>query len=136
MKPEDHGGLTPELLADIYPRLYHMAEVNSWDSIQRHGLLSTSALLDFFGYSGPERERIESARRPVSVVRHEQFVAGDWWQGLAVQVLALFVQVASDQFEHRLEAAGVEGRHRSVGGLAQGLLGGLLDIGGAHQLAR
>jgi hypothetical protein len=34
-----------ELLADCLV-LYHMAERGSWGSIQRHGLLSTSALLD------------------------------------------------------------------------------------------
>jgi hypothetical protein len=45
-----------------------MAEANSWESIQKYGLLSTTALLDLFGYSGQERERIESQRRPASVV--------------------------------------------------------------------
>jgi hypothetical protein len=44
-----------------------MAEENSWESIKKYGLLSTTALLDLFGYKGEERERIESHRRPASV---------------------------------------------------------------------
>jgi hypothetical protein len=66
--------LTPAVLARRYPRLYHMAEANSWDSIQRHGLLSTTALLDLFEYSGTEREQIESVRRARSmVVEHRSY---------------------------------------------------------------
>ena len=38
-----------------HPRLYHMAEAGSWPQIERGGLLSTSALLDRFGYEGEER---------------------------------------------------------------------------------
>ena len=41
-----------------------MAEDGSWPSIQKHGLLSTSALLTLYGISGIERERIESDWRP------------------------------------------------------------------------
>jgi hypothetical protein len=44
-----------------------MAEADRWESIRDTGLLSTTALLDRFGVAGAERERIESARRPVSV---------------------------------------------------------------------
>jgi hypothetical protein len=44
-----------------------MAEAGSWPSVQRHGLLSTTALLDLFGVSGSERAAIESARRPESL---------------------------------------------------------------------
>lgn len=46
------------------PELYHMAEEGSWPSIQKYGLLSTSALLTLYGYGGIERERIESEWRP------------------------------------------------------------------------
>jgi len=59
--------LTPAYIAERWPRLYHMAEAGSWPSVQRHGLLSTSALLDLFEIIGAEREAIESARRPESV---------------------------------------------------------------------
>ncbi len=44
-----------------------MAEAGSWPSIERHGLLSTSALLDLFGVQGAKREALELAHRPDSV---------------------------------------------------------------------
>lgn len=45
-----------------------MAEAGTWPTIARDGLLSTTALLDRFGFpSGPERFAIESCRRPQSV---------------------------------------------------------------------
>jgi hypothetical protein len=56
-----------ELLLDC-PVLYHMAERGSWPSIRRHGLLSTSALLDLYDVAGSEREAIEARRRPDGVV--------------------------------------------------------------------
>lgn len=49
------------------PTLFHMAEAGSWPSIRRHGLLSTSALLDLYGVRGVARERIERRRRPEGV---------------------------------------------------------------------
>ena len=59
--------LTPDYIASRWPRLFHMAEAGSWSAIERHGLLSTSALLDLFEVRGIERDVIESARRPESV---------------------------------------------------------------------
>jgi hypothetical protein len=55
-----------QLLTDLYPRLYHMSHAGSWPSIQRHGLLSTTALLDLFEVIGERREALESCRRPKS----------------------------------------------------------------------
>jgi hypothetical protein len=60
-------GIAPEVFVTRYPRLWHMAEANSWESVRRHGLLSTSALLDRFGVEGAKRLGLESARRPRSV---------------------------------------------------------------------
>ena len=61
-------------LASMYPCLYHMAEEGSWSSIRRHGLLSTSALLDRCRVSGRRRAGIESEIRPRSVrVSGEEF---------------------------------------------------------------
>jgi hypothetical protein len=51
-----------------YPRLWHMAEDGSWDSIRKHGLLSTTSLLDLYGYAGKARLELEAARRPESVL--------------------------------------------------------------------
>lgn len=48
------------------PTPYHMAERGSWPSIARHGLLSTSALLDLFAVAGPDRAKSEAARRPLA----------------------------------------------------------------------
>lgn len=50
-------------LVETFPRLYHMAHANAWPGIQRHGLLSTAALLDLFEIQGDMRDRIESCRR-------------------------------------------------------------------------
>lgn len=51
-------------LISKYPRLYHMAEDGSWPNILKHGLLSTSALLTLYGYTGEERRLLESEWRP------------------------------------------------------------------------
>jgi hypothetical protein len=44
-----------------------MAQIGSWPSMQEHGLLSTTALLDLFEVRGDERYRIESCHRPKSI---------------------------------------------------------------------
>ncbi len=54
-------------LFSLYPRLWHMAEDGSFDSILTHGLLSTSALLDLHAVQGEERWALERMRRPKSV---------------------------------------------------------------------
>lgn len=54
-------------LIDLHPRLWHMAADASWPSIERYGLLSTTALLDLYGYEGRERSDLEAAKRPESV---------------------------------------------------------------------
>jgi hypothetical protein len=56
-----------EVLTDC-PTLFHMAEHGSWQSIRRHGLLSTSALLDKLQVVGEQRRSIESQHRPRNVV--------------------------------------------------------------------
>jgi hypothetical protein len=50
-----------------YPRLWHMAALDSWPLIELHGLLSTSALLDLFEVNGERRFALESRHRPESV---------------------------------------------------------------------
>lgn len=60
-------GITPEQLVNEYPRIYHMAEYGSWPSIQTHGLLSTTALLDLFEKNGEERFRLEACHRSESI---------------------------------------------------------------------
>src|SRR5260370_9884168 len=74
-------GVTPEELAQIYPCLYHMADAQSWPSIRKHGLLSTTSLLDLFELSGKQRANIERCHRPECVQinhdRHGQAVVRD-----------------------------------------------------------
>jgi hypothetical protein len=74
-------GVTPEGLADVYPRLYHMAEGGTWGSILKHGLLSTSSLLTLFEVDDGTRNEIEARRRPESVpithARHGRAVVRD-----------------------------------------------------------
>jgi uncharacterized protein DUF7002 len=69
-------GVDSKTLAAKYPTLYHMAALGSWPSIQRHGLLSTSALLDLYGLNGTPRQRIEAEHRP-SIVRIENPTHGE-----------------------------------------------------------
>ena len=60
--------MTIDQLVKTYPRLYHMAESGTWESILRHGLLSTAALLDLFEVSGQQRRSLMRERRPESVL--------------------------------------------------------------------
>ena len=51
-----------------------MAEVDSWPSIKKHGLLSTTALLDLFQVRGELRRSLERKHRPESVeIRHPEY---------------------------------------------------------------
>ncbi len=59
--------MTVDELLDAYPRVWHMAMDGSWPSIEKYGLLSTSALLDLHGYAGDKRHAIEAAHRPQSI---------------------------------------------------------------------
>ena len=58
--------MTPEELADIHPRLYHVTSPTALPVIRRHGLLSTDRLLTLFGVSDAERAAIARQRRPES----------------------------------------------------------------------
>ena len=60
--------MSPDEFVRRVPRLYHMAAEDAWDSITRHGLLSTCALLDLFEISGEQRRAIESRHRPNTMV--------------------------------------------------------------------
>lgn len=51
-----------------------MANDDSWPNIKEHGLLSTSALLDKWEYTGPEREAIECKLRQEKVcIYHKEY---------------------------------------------------------------
>jgi hypothetical protein len=59
-----------EKLFEMYPKLYHMAEAGTWESIQRRGLLSASAVLDLFRLAGDQRNvyEVEHRRQMLSVL--------------------------------------------------------------------
>lgn len=56
-----------EVLLARYPRLFHMAERGSWESIKSRGLLSTSAVLDLHKVTGSARRKLEAEHRPDKV---------------------------------------------------------------------
>lgn len=65
-------GVTPTELAKLYPRLYHMAERDSWEGIMRHGLLGTEALLRLFEVPASVTRPILTQQRTESVaIEHE-----------------------------------------------------------------
>lgn len=53
-----------EKIIELYPNLYHMAERDTWKSIKSRGLLSTTAVLDYFDVKGTDRAQFESEHRP------------------------------------------------------------------------
>jgi hypothetical protein len=62
----------PAELVATYPRIFHMAEASAREGIQRHGLLSTGALVDLFETPNPRRSRLLAERRPdMTAVRHD-----------------------------------------------------------------
>jgi hypothetical protein len=65
--------LTADLIR-LYPRLFHMAADGSWPSIERHGLLSTNALLDRWEVDRETRgELTAGVRNSISTIEHLEF---------------------------------------------------------------
>jgi hypothetical protein len=58
--------LTPDELAALHPRLYHVTSPGALPGILRHGLLPTSCLLALFEVVGAEQTRITRQRRSES----------------------------------------------------------------------
>jgi hypothetical protein len=63
VRPRQVENVTPEELAAIHPRLYHTTDAANLEGILRHGLLSTSRILDLFGRSVAERDAFVRQRR-------------------------------------------------------------------------
>ena len=57
-----------DMLVKQHPELFCLTRLNSWTSNKRHGLLSTSALLDLFEYKGAERKAMKCCRLRNSIV--------------------------------------------------------------------
>ncbi len=66
---------------DAYPTLFHITLAQNMEQVMRHGLLSTSALLDRCEVNGEQRFNIESCQRPrmvpVSHSVHGEFLIND-----------------------------------------------------------
>jgi hypothetical protein len=66
--------LSPEEIASMHPRLFHITRPTAVPSIRNHGLLSTSSLLRFFDVPAAERQSIETVRRPTSItIAHPEY---------------------------------------------------------------
>lgn len=59
--------MTPIDLASRYPHLFHITTPGAWESIRKHGLLSTSRILDLFEVENSYRYVLESKRREKEV---------------------------------------------------------------------
>lgn len=59
--------MTIEEFCSIYPKLYHMADKDSYESVMRHGLLSTASLLELFEVDEQRRFELECKHRQESV---------------------------------------------------------------------
>jgi hypothetical protein len=63
--------MTPEELAALHPRLFHVTTPGAWPSIARHGLLPSAALAELFGIAPADRAAMLRTRRPTEVtLRH------------------------------------------------------------------
>lgn len=129
-------GVTADELCARYPLLWHMAEDGTWPSIAANGLKSTSELLDFYGYTGRDRHKVESQHRasshildaaglPPAVIRdqapiHEPTLAGvlengltpaDWYRILNERV---FFWVSANRLDRLLQAKRYRGTAHTV----------------------
>ncbi|MEM6374462.1 MAG: hypothetical protein AAF727_17050, partial [Pseudomonadota bacterium] len=59
--------MTPEELADLHPRLYHVTPPGSWPSIEWHGLLSANAAVELFRPPPGTRAAVLTDRRATTV---------------------------------------------------------------------
>lgn len=59
-------------LVSRYPRLYHLASSDAWDSIKAHGLLSTAALTERWEVPPSQYRQLTAEHRPDSVVLHHE----------------------------------------------------------------
>ena len=65
--------MTPQDLATLHPKLYHVTEPDAWPTIERHGLLSTHAALDLFAVNASMRKQLTENCRPDTVsIEHPQ----------------------------------------------------------------
>jgi hypothetical protein len=67
-------GVTLRAFSQLYPHLYHMAQEDAWASIQCHGLLSTTSILNLWQVNGSKRYLIErEVRRSAVELDHPRY---------------------------------------------------------------
>jgi hypothetical protein len=59
--------MTPQDLAAVHPRLFHVTAPGAWPSIATHGLLPAASVLDLFEVPAAQRAGLTRRRRPVEV---------------------------------------------------------------------
>lgn len=64
--------MTPEELADLHPRLFHVAGADAFSGISKLGLLPTAVLLKRFEVEPATQKELTEKRRPVPVVINHQ----------------------------------------------------------------
>lgn len=69
--------MTPLDLTSRHPRLFHITTPGAWENIRRHGLLSTSKILDLFDIKSAYRDALESQRREKEVPLFHTYY-GSW----------------------------------------------------------
>lgn len=68
LNPETEPGLAVDRLVELYPRLYHLTAGGSWPSIERHGLRSTTQLVETSGLDWARQVQLLTQQRLVSTV--------------------------------------------------------------------
>ena len=69
--------MTPDELAALHPRLYHLTDPANLSSIRAHGLLSPEAMCDRCGLEGEKRDAILARRRPAATAVCDGFLVND-----------------------------------------------------------
>jgi len=59
--------VSPEEIAALHPRLYHVTRPHAVAAIRKHGLLSATRLLELFEIPPKQREMLQTRRRPTNV---------------------------------------------------------------------
>ncbi len=87
---------------DTYPSLFHISLAQELEQVRRHGLLSTSALLDTCEIEGDKRFRIESLPRPrtitISHPVHGEFLINDQAPMNAAALQTCLVDLSPEQW--------------------------------------
>lgn len=98
--------MRPEELASRHPRLYHMSEAGSWETIRELGLLTTAQMVDLCRPEPAVREAVLDRRRTTSHVLHHsvhgRLVVRDQGPLVESRLAALLVDMTVAEWLHEL----------------------------------